>query len=57
MIVEQAQQQQTMKHKNLLIIGLILIIIGLLVQIHYMNSFVQLQPLQCPRYRLRLKFV
>jgi len=33
-------------------VGLILIIIGLLIIIFWQRGFVQLQPLECPKFRL-----
>lgn len=41
-----------MINKSLLVVGLALIIAGLLVQIHYLKGFIQLQPLHCPRLRI-----
>jgi hypothetical protein len=39
-----------MNKYNLVLIGLILIIIGLVVIVFWQRNFVQLQPLQCPQY-------
>jgi hypothetical protein len=38
-------------HKNLMIIGLVLIVIGLVMLIYWQREFVQLQPLNCPQFR------